>query len=225
LDDEGEPVLDDEDNPVTRRIPLDPEKNAEQREAIAEMLAEIVDGWNAANEEIIVPDPEQIPDDRTPEQIAEAIVKGRELFYGVRANCIQCHGPTGLGDGQQNDQDNWDKAHKAFLEANISNPELEAEQTAVAATLFPVRNAIPRNLRQGVYRGGRRRIDVFWRIYAGIAGTPMPGLGPASAGATGTLTEEEMWNIVDYVLAMPYEPPSRPLKALPQNMYENVVGN
>lgn len=225
-DDNGDPILDEEGEPKTHRILLDPENDADQREVIMEMLAEIVDGWNAVNEEIIVPDPGQIPDDlRSPEEIADSIVKGRELFYGVRANCVKCHGPTGLGDGQQDDQDNWNKAHKVFLEAKMTGPELASEQEAVAATLFPVRNAIPRNLRQGIYRGGRRRIDLFWRVYAGIAGTPMPGLGPASAGATGTLTEEEMWNLVDYVLAMPYEPPSRPLKELPLNMYEGVVGN
>jgi hypothetical protein len=73
-------------------------------------------------------------------------------------------------------------------------------------------------LRQGLYRGGHRRIDIFWRVYAGIAGTPMPASGPASAGAQGTLTEEEIWNIVDYVLSLPYETPSRPLRALPVNV-------
>ena len=223
VDDNGEPILYDEGEPVLRRIPLDPEKDADQRDAMMEILAEIVDGWAAANEEIIVPDSEQIPDDdRSPEEIAAAVDKGRELFYGVRANCIKCHGPTGLGDGQQDDQDNWNKAHKVFLEtlAKESDPALASAQGEVADTFYPVRNAIPRDLRKGVYRGGRRRIDLFWRMYAGIAGTPMPGLGPASAGATGTLTEEEMWNIVDYVLSLPYEPPSRPLKALPENVEE-----
>jgi len=227
VDDDGNPILDDQGEPVMERIALDPQNDAEQRDAITEMLAEIVDGWNAANEEIIVPNPEEIPDERTPEEIAASVVKGRELFYGVRANCIKCHGPTGLGDGQQDDQDNWNKAHKLFLESigKQTDPALASEMTAVADRFYPVRNAIPRNLRKGIYRGGHRRIDVFWRVYAGIAGTPMPGLGPASAGATGTLTEEEMWNIVDYVLQLPYEPASQPERALPLNMYEGVVGN
>jgi mono/diheme cytochrome c family protein len=226
LDDDGEPVLDAENEPVTRRIPLDPEKDADQRDAIMEMLAEIVDGWNGANEDIIVPDPEQIPDDpRSPDEIADSIVKGRELFYDVVANCVKCHGPTGLGDGQQDDQDNWNKVHKVFLEslAKESDPALASAKEEVAETFYPVRNAIPRDLRKGIYRGGRRRIDLFWRVYAGIAGTPMPGLGPASAGATGTLTEEEMWDIVDYVLTLPYEDPSRPLRALPLN--EELISN
>ena len=42
------------------------------------------------------------PADRTPEQIAASVAKGRELFYSAtKGNCMKCHGPTGLGDGQQ----------------------------------------------------------------------------------------------------------------------------
>ena len=59
--------------------------------------------------------------------------------------------------------------------------------------------------------------DIFWRIYAGIPGTPMPASGAASPGAQGTLTDAEIWNLVDYVLSLPYESPSRPLQALPVN--------
>ena len=37
------------------------------------------------------------PDNRTPAQLAESVTKGRELFYGAKANCVKCHGPTALG--------------------------------------------------------------------------------------------------------------------------------
>ncbi len=220
LDDKGEPVLKEDGEPETRLIALDPAKDAEQRTAIMDLLAEVMDGWNTANEQIIVPIEEEIPgEERSVEEVAASVAKGRELFYGVRANCVKCHGPTALGDGQQDDFDIWNKAHKAFIDsvAKGSEEEFAAERAEVAASLYPVRNAIPRNVRQGIYRGGNRRIDVFWRIFAGIAGSPMPGSGPASAGAQGTLTEAEMWNIVDYVLSLPYEMPSRPLYALPTN--------
>jgi mono/diheme cytochrome c family protein len=222
FNDLGEEEVEGEDGETaTRLIPLNPAEDAEQGTIVKELLAEIVDEWNAANENIIVPTEDAIPaDDRTPEQIAESVAKGRELFFGVRANCVKCHGPTGLGDGQQDDFDIWNKANKLFLESVAADPENEmaAEREQVAATLFPVRNAIPRNLRLGGYRGGNRRIDIFWKIYAGIPGTPMPASGPASPGGQGTLTEEEMWQIVDYVLSLPYEMPSRPLEALPTNL-------
>ena len=79
-----------------------------------------------------------------------------------------------------------------------------------SAGLLPPRNAIPRNLREGMFRGGRRPLDIFWRISAGIAGTPMPASGPASPGAQGTLTQQEIWQIVDYVHSLPFEPASQP---------------
>ncbi len=79
-------------------------------------------------------------------------------------------------------------------------------------TLLPPRHAIPRNLREGIYRGGRRPIDIFWRVSAGIPGTPMPASGPAAQGAQGTLTQPEIWQLVDYVHSLPFEPSSQPQK-------------
>jgi len=220
-------VFNDLDEGDEDRVPLDPSADPEQQEIVMEILAEIVDEWDSASESVIAPEEDQIPaDDRSDEQIATSVVKGRELFYGTRANCIKCHGPTALGDGQQDDFDNWEKAHKKFLgdlasnlesESPEENRDLVASRAEVASSLFPVRNAIPRNLRQGIYRGGRRRLDIFWRVYAGIPGTPMPATGPATPGAKPTLTDTEIWNIVDYVVSLPYEPPSRPLRALPVN--------
>lgn len=226
---------------------LDPANNPEQKEIVEELLAEIVEGWEAANDQRVVPDQEFLPKDtRTEAQIAESAAKGRALFYGERANCVKCHGPTGLGDGQQNDYDVWMKADVAFREETDNLPErielkekelaeldgeayeqAERELSAmqrqlalreeVVETLLPVRNAIPRNLRIDVYRGGRRPVDFFWRIHQGIAGTPMPASGPVSPGAQGTLTEEEMWNIVDYIRSLPFEPASRPQLRLVEN--------
>jgi len=73
----------------------------------------------------------------------------------------------------------------------------------------------------GVYRGGRRPLDLFRRVDQGIPGTPMPAGGPASPGAEGTLSEEEIWHLVDYVRSLPYEPASRP-QTRPVNV-ESVV--
>ena len=226
-DEAGNEILDDEGNPVVRRIPFDPIQDADQREAVQELLAEVLEDWIAANDQVIVPDEDAIPaDERSLEEVQASVEKGRHLFYGVKANCIKCHGPTGLGDGQQDDHDYWLTAHKKFLKSTADMSEkseldeveaaLLAQREEVSELLYPLRNAIPRNLRQGVYRGGRRRIDIFRRIYAGIAGTPMPGSGPASPGAKGTITEAEIWNIVDYVLSMPYEPSSQPQEVTPK---------
>jgi mono/diheme cytochrome c family protein len=55
----------------------------------------------------------------------------------------------------------------------------------------------PRNLRLGIYRGGRRPIDIYYRLEAGINGSGMP---------KAPLTGEEKWQVIDYVLSLPYEP-------------------
>ena len=221
---------------------LDLEKDEGHREEVMAMLTEIATPWQEAAEQIIVPDESAIPPaDRTPEEIAESVAKGRELFYSAtKGNCLQCHGPTGLGDGEQTDFDDWSKINKAFIDNTASleteieelqknlaelkgeaHDEAEAELDAKVvelkqrrewmAHLLPPRNAIPRNLRDGSYRGGRRPIDIFWRIYAGIPGMPMPGAAQSGAGGTG-LSQEEIWQIVDYVHSLPFEPVSRPQK-------------
>ncbi|MEX0612512.1 MAG: c-type cytochrome [Pirellulales bacterium] len=223
-------------------VPLDPAADPELKDIIMnDLMAGVMEGWGAAGEQVILPEDSAIPpDDRTPEQIAESAAKGRELFYGAtKGNCVKCHGPTGLGDGQQDDYDNWNKANVQFiddtkslvgevqdLKQNLSNlageereaAELELKQKSqeladrrkLIAHMLTPRNAIPRNLRDGSYRGGRRPLDIFWRVSAGIAGTPMPASGPASEGAQGTLTQEEIWQIVDYVHSLPFERVNQP---------------
>ncbi len=98
------------------------EKDEGRREDVKAILADIATPWQEAADQIIVPDESAIPPaDRTPEQIAESVAKGRELFYSAtKGNCLQCHGPTGLGDGQQTDFDDWSKINKAFIDNTAS---------------------------------------------------------------------------------------------------------
>ena len=222
---------------------FDPATNADVRKLIVEeMLKPVVEAWQTAKDQVIVPEDAAIPADRTPAQIVESAAKGRDLFYGSKANCVKCHGPTALGDGQQDDYDDWSKMTLEFIKttegkvAEISALQKElseakgedvqrvkdqlaaakkdlTERQELIPTLLPPRHAIPRNLREGVYRGGRRPLDLYWRIAAGIRGMPMPGIGPAAPGAPGTLSQEEIWQIVDYVRSLPFEPASLPQRA------------
>ncbi len=66
-----------------------------------------------------------------------------------------------------------------------------------------------------MYRGGRRPIDLFWRVHQGINGTPMPA-------SNSSLTEEEIWQIVDYIRSLPYEPASRTQYELAENLRERM---
>jgi mono/diheme cytochrome c family protein len=223
--------------------PLDPAADPELKTIILEMLTEIVDGaegWNVAGESLIAPAEDAAPaHDRTPQEVLASVNAGRDLFYGPKANCVKCHGPTGLGDGQQDNYDDWSAANQKFiddtrimmddvqkLKADLANlkgderkaaeEELDRQVSQLALRdeliphILPPRRAIPRNLRDGVYRGGRRDIDLFWRVFAGIPGMGMPATGPAAPGGQGTLTEQEMWQIVDYIQSLPFEPNSQP---------------
>jgi mono/diheme cytochrome c family protein len=58
----------------------------------------------------------------------------------------------------------------------------------------------PANLNRGVYKGGRRPIDIFWRVAKGINGAQMPAHYPSP------LNEAKVWDVVNFVLALPYEP-------------------
>ncbi len=228
--------------------PLDLVNNAEQREEIMGLMADdVVARWSPDEMVVVVPEEADIPpNNRSAAELAASVRAGRELFYGTKANCVKCHGPTGLGDGQQDDFDIWSKAVKKFEDdtialqdsiaadklalADLSGEEWETasaelankkkelvQREEVGAGLLPPRNAIPRNLRTNMFRGGRRPLDLFRRVHQGIAGTPMPAGGPAAPGAQGTLTEEEMWQIVDYVRSLPFEPASIPQKFGPFN--------
>jgi mono/diheme cytochrome c family protein len=55
----------------------------------------------------------------------------------------------------------------------------------------------PRDLTLGVYRGGRRPIDIYWRIRGGIKAGAMPEV---------PFTPEQVWDLVNFVRALPYKP-------------------
>lgn len=206
---------------------------------VNDLLATVVEGWETAEEQVMAPNAEAVPPpDRAPEQILESVSAGRALFFG-KAACSKCHGPTGLGDGQESNYDDWSLANVEFInsteelaesiqsdketlsaktgdERKAAEADLETRRRELAMRdqllphVLPPRKAIPRNLRDGTYRGGRRDIDLFWRVAGGIPGMGMPNSGPGDAGGQGTLTEQEIWQLVDYIQSLPFEPNSEP---------------
>ncbi len=162
---------------------------------VGEVLSPIAERWKGAVDALIA-----VPEMPADIDMAASIAKGRELFYGDKANCVKCHGPTALGDGQANDYDDWNKSIVTWKQ------ELASAESAVRGVARKVldgdalepRTIPPRNLRQGIYRGGRRPIDIYYRVHAGINGAPMPA-------AKGTVSPEDIWHIVNYVRSLPYE--------------------
>ena len=114
----------------------------------------------------------------------ESIARGRKLFMDAKsaANCFSCHGEKGRGNGASTEQ----------------RQKLPSGELAEKPGLFDAwgNKVKPRNLTMGLYRGGRRPIDIYRRIHAGIKGTPMPGAGDK-------LTPDQTWDLVNYVLSIP----------------------
>ena len=201
---------------------------------IDEILTPVVEKWAAAEEEDAQIPIADLPAGvdfalgPTAQGNRESIELGRKLFHGT-GGCVKCHGVTALGDGQANDYDDWNKAivetgkeiagsltqtkeastgqmsaedratHRAKLEW-LSAMERVLEGDALTPRPIP-----PRNLRLGIYRGGRRPLDIYRRLYTGINGAPMPGVGPSGPGGKGTVPSEDIWHMVNYVLSLPYD--------------------
>jgi mono/diheme cytochrome c family protein len=157
-------------------------------------LQPVVDAWAEAEEQVVNP-PTKV-EASTPEELAASIARGREIFLSKAAQCIQCHGPTALGDGKDGgplkDYDDWNK---------------DKQPGAMAHWLLPKQELRPRNLRMGIYHGGRRPLDLYRRIRGGIPGTPMPAGGE---GATAVLKAEDIWHVVDFIQSLPFEEASEP---------------
>jgi mono/diheme cytochrome c family protein len=112
--------------------------------------------------------------------------RGRKLYLSDKGKCYTCHGVQGRGDGTST-EDFW----------KIPGTEKYYEERGLHDDWGHILQ--PRNLTQGQYRGGRRPVDIFRRVYAGIKGTPMPAFGKTA------LKDEEIWDIVNYVMSLPYE--------------------
>ena len=55
----------------------------------------------------------------------------------------------------------------------------------------------PADLTTGVYRGGRRPIDLYWRIHSGINGSNMPNFSEQ-------LKPKDIWDMVNFLQVLPY---------------------
>lgn len=124
----------------------------------------------------------------------ESIARGRQLYLSAGLNCIACHGEAGYGDGPQTFTVTKD------FETGQDNPQVGLEDEWG----FPIK---PRNLHQGIYRGGRRPIDLYSRIYSGIKGSGMPAFGSKLIRAEegGAMTDRDIWDLVNYIYSVPYE--------------------
>ncbi len=124
------------------------------------------------------PEPEALDTGTPPPATAESLPKGKDLF--ADAGCTTCHGDAGKGDG---------KSAKDLKDT----------------TGRPIK---PRDLTQGVFRGGGERADIYYRLMTGLDGTPMPSYRDS-------IDPPELWEIVDYVLSLKQPQAAKPRPADP----------
>ena len=122
------------------------------------------------------------------------VQQGRELFY-QQGNCAQCHGDSAVGNGQIENYDDW--TNEWIKTPGVDPLDATTYGDFIAAGALEPRPVRPRNLTENVYRGGGHPEDLYLRIANGIEGTPMP--------AAATLESEQIWALVAYVKALPYE--------------------
>ncbi len=141
----------------------------------------VVDRWREAQDKLITYEGE------VPETTRERIEHGRWLFMTTGekggANCVSCHGANGRGDG-------------------VSAFERDAQGNLVRVKDDWGNEIKVRDLTRGVFRFGRRPIDLYRRIYAGINGTPMPehfGMTITENGTQRTVNEDDIWDLVFFV--------------------------
>lgn len=180
----------------------------EQLEFAQDTVLEIADSWLEAEDRIKdVPDPGDIPVPATIEELraglaAEgdtplkaSVARGQEVFASEVAACAKCHGPQGRGDGPQQDYDDWTKEWTARI--GIDPTDADAQVPLIARGALPPRKIVPRDFREGLFRGGPEPERIYRRIAAGIDGTPMPAA---------TLPPEDIWHLVNFVRSLA-EPP------------------
>jgi mono/diheme cytochrome c family protein len=153
---------------------------ADMKEQSVALGDELAEQWTASDTEdaLIIPKVPRIADS------VESRRRGRELYLSKTLNCADCHGVDGAGNGPQT----------TAFEKNPVTGELYPE--AGLHDIWDNSNQ-PRNLQAGIYRGGRRPIDLFNRIHAGIKGSRMPSFK--------NTPEEDIWHVVNYILSVPFE--------------------
>ncbi len=161
---------------------------------IEDVANDLAEKWEAGDlpENVVIPKVKRQPPTK------ESIEKGRLLFLSQypdpqhpdpkkKTECAECHGRAGRGDGPNTEK---------FWPIPNSKPERKYESAGLYDDWGHPQK--PRDLTRGLYRGGRRPIDIFRRVHQGIPGTQMAGFGAA-------LSEDEIWDVVNFVLSIPFE--------------------
>lgn len=176
---------------------------AEEFAGTVEETADSMAGtWTRADapESVVVPKTPRTD----PHKDAESIARGRKLYLSDKTKCVSCHGPAGRGDGPQTTDFQKDKAGVEYAKPGLHDDWGNQLR--------------PRDLTSGIYRGGRRPVDIYRRLSAGIKGTPMPQFATA-------LSEAEIWDLVNYVMSVPFDGKAPPTPSAGEGRSDKVAAS
>ena len=171
----------------------EPTKNSIRDELVATANADLPDiaeeesdllakAWNKENMTVVLPLVARTPD------TAESRARGRVLYV---KNCSACHGATGRGDGEQ-------------VDAYMVDDQTREKRSEPGLFDDWGHSIKPRNLTRGIYRGGRRPVDLFRRVFEGINGTPMPPF-KGKFDNDKKINDARTWDLVNYIYHIPFE--------------------
>lgn len=177
----------------------------ERQQLWQEAAEEIVLSWlDAQDAEEDVELPAMLPvhgltdGDFDREELLASIELGRNLFNSEVAACSKCHGTRGDGQGSQEpDFDDWTKDWTKNI--GIEPTDLAALQPLMVLGALRPQPLLPRNLTEGLFRGGADPVDLYLRVRHGIAGSTMPAASMASSPESPGLSEDDLWHLVNYV--------------------------
>lgn len=183
--------------PIDRDLRLAASGETTAAELVREVVSDVARDWMDAGSELVeVPAWEPLGG----QPLADSIHRGREIFHGQIANCVACHGPGGNGQATTLDYDDWTKEYSTRI--GLTPSDREAMRPFRKAGALRPRPSQPRNLTQGVYRGGGDAATLYRRITQGIAGTPMPAVEIVAEQNGKGLTPNQVWDLVRYVQSL-----------------------
>ncbi|MBX9654875.1 cytochrome c [bacterium] len=133
----------------------------------------LTEAWETAKDFVVEPEETDVTLSDA-DAFEASVARGKELYLGSNSGCTKCHGVDGRAQTKLSGADSLD--------------------------IWGNENA-PRNLTLGLFRGGRRPVDVYRRVHEGIAGSSMP-----SQGSNPKLTKKDIWDLVNFVRVLPDRP-------------------
>ncbi len=163
-------------------LEFNPDEGGLPFETVKQTYLDVWEKWDAAPDYVIAYDGD------VPSATPEGIANGKALFHNPnKANCVSCHGENGRGDGPSAWEADPVTGEQVRVKDDWGNP------------------IIPRRLHLGMFRFGRRPIDIYRRIFAGINGSPMPShaaMKDPSDPNKRLMSDDDLWDIVHYVRSL-----------------------